>query len=164
VNSDHNEKEDIEMSNGQVSEGTRNFTLSDDIFRQPGLDLCSQMVYIILKSLGSESNFPVISEIAILGRMTDKQAMKALQDLVDLKILPHKLFRRMVGDFQDDRLSWAAKGLLIFCKENPHIQLHDLLELTSQSGEDELSIRNSLRELSQYGYLDEYPEWLQIAI
>ena len=38
------------MSNGQVSEGTRNFTLSDDIFRQPGLDLCSQMVYIILKS------------------------------------------------------------------------------------------------------------------
>jgi hypothetical protein len=60
VNSDHKEKEDIDMSNGQVSEGTRNFTLSDDIFRQPGLDLCSQMVYIILKSFGSESNFPVI--------------------------------------------------------------------------------------------------------
>lgn len=151
------------MSNGQVNEGTRNFALSDDIFRQPGLDLCSQMVYIILKSFGSESNFPELSEIAILGRMTDKQAMKALQDLVELKILPHKLFRRMVGDFQDDRLSWAAKGLLLFCKENPHIHLHELLELTSQSGEDEHSIRNSLKELSQYGYLDEYPVWQQIA-
>lgn len=151
------------MSNGQVIEGTRNFALSDDIFRQPGLDLCSQMVYIILKSFGSESNFPELSEIAILGRMTDKQAMKALQDLVELKILPHKLFRRMVGDFQDDRLSWAAKGLLLFCKENPHIHLHELLELTSQSGEDEHSIRNSLKELSQYGYLDEYPVWQQIA-
>ena len=151
------------MSNEQVNEGTRNFALSDDIFRQPGLDLCSQMVYIILKSFGSESNFPELSEIAILGRMTDKQTMKALQDLVELKILPHKLFRRMVGDFQDDRLSWAAKGLLLFCKENPHIHLHDLLELTSQSGEDEHSIRNSLKELSQYGYLDEYPVWQQIA-
>lgn len=151
------------MSNGQVNEGTRNFTLSVDIFRQPGLDLCSQMVYIILKSFGSESNFPELSEISILGRMTDKQTMKALQDLVELKVLPHKLFRRMVGDFQDDRLSWAAKGLLIFCKENPHIHLHDLLELTSQSYEDEHSIRNSLKELSQYGYLDEYPEWRQIA-
>lgn len=151
------------MSNGQASEGTRNFTLSDDIFHQPGLDLCSQMVYIILKSFSSESNFPELSEISKLGRITDKQAMKALQDLVELKILPHKLFRRMVGDFQDDRLSWASKGLLLFCKENPHIHLHDLLELTSQSDEDEHSIRKSLRELSQYGYLDEYPDWQQIA-
>ncbi|OAS16702.1 hypothetical protein [Paenibacillus oryzisoli] len=151
------------MSNGETNEGTRSFALSDDIFRQPGLDLHSQMVYIILKSFGSESNFPALSEIAILARMTDKQTMKALQDLVDLRILPHKLFRRMVGDFQDDRLSWAAKGLLIFCKENPHIHLHDLLELTSQSGEDELSIRNSLQELSQHGYLDEYPQWQHIA-
>lgn len=151
------------MSNEQANEGARNFTLSDDIFRLPGLDICSQMVFIILKSFASESNLPGLSDIAKLGRMTDKQTMKALQSLVELKILPHKLFRRMVGDFQDDRLSWAAKGLLIFCKENPQINLHDLLELAGQSGEDEHSIRKSLKELSQYGYLDEYPEWRQIA-
>ncbi|MDR6552409.1 hypothetical protein [Paenibacillus qinlingensis] len=151
------------MSNGETNEGTRSFALSDDIFRQPGLDLYSQMVYIILKSCGSESNFPELPVISKLARMTDKQTMKALQDLVELKILPHKLYRRMVGDFQDDRLSWAAKGLLLFCKENPHIHLDDLLELTCQSSEDEHSIRNSLKELSQYGYLDDYPEWRQIA-
>ncbi|SDO54375.1 hypothetical protein SAMN04487897_11677 [Paenibacillus sp. yr247] len=151
------------MSNGQANEGTRSFSISDDIFRQPGLDIFSQMVYIILKGFASESNFPELSVISKLGRMNDKQTMKALQSLVELKILPHKLFRRMVGDFQDDRLSWAAKGLLIFCKENPHINLHDLLELASESGEDEHSIRKALKELSQYGYLEEYPEWRQIA-
>lgn len=151
------------MSSGQANEGTRSFTLSDEVFHQPGLDICAQMVYIILKCFATESNFPKVSDIAKLGRMDDKQTVKALQTLVELKILPLKLFRRMVGVFQDDRLSWSAKGLLMFCKENPRTELPNLLELASQSGENEQNIRASLQELSQYGYLDEYPEWLELA-
>jgi hypothetical protein len=151
------------MSNEQTSEGTRNFTFSDEIFRQPGLDIYSQMTYIILKSFASDSNIPELSDISKLGRMDDKQSLKAMQKLVELKILSDKLFRRMVGDFKDDRLSWAAKGLLVFCKENPKISLQDLLELASDSGEDEHSVRKALKELSQYGYLEEYPEWRRIA-
>ncbi|MFD0698554.1 hypothetical protein ACFQZT_31250 [Paenibacillus sp. GCM10027628] len=151
------------MSTEQATAGTRNFTLSDEIFRQPGLDIYAQMVFIILRSFSSESSLPELSDIAKLGRMSDKQTMKALQCLVDLKILPHKLFRRMVGNFQDDRLSWAAKGLLIFCKDNPQIHMQDLLELAGDSGEDEHNIRRALQELSQCGYLEEYPEWRQMA-
>ncbi|TVY10744.1 hypothetical protein [Paenibacillus cremeus] len=151
------------MSYGQPHEGARNFTLSDDIFRQPGVDIFSQMVYIVLKGFASEAHLPDISVISKLGRMSDKQTMKALQNLVELKILSHKLFRRLVGDFQDDRLSWAAKGLLLFCKEHPQVELEHLVELAGQSGEDEESIRRSLQELYLYGYLDDYPEWQQIA-
>lgn len=151
------------MSNGQATESARHFTISDDIFRQPGLDIYSQMTCIILKGFSSESGLPELSEIAKLGRMNVKQVTKSLQSLVELKILPHKLFVRMVGSFQDDRLSWASKGLLLYCKEHPQVKLHDLVELTSESGEDELSIRNALRELNQHGYLEEYPEWRKIV-
>lgn len=150
------------MSNEPVNQNTREFAMSDDIFLQPGLDIYTQMVYIILKNFSTESNIPELSDISKLGRMNVKETMKALQSLVDLKLLSHKVFRRMVGDFRDDRLSWAAKGLLAFCKENPRINFQDLLELASESGEDEHSIRKALNELSQYGYLEQYPEWSQI--
>jgi hypothetical protein len=151
------------MSNGQASESTRSFTLSDEIFRIPGLDIYSQMAFIVLKSLASESAIPEVSDISRLGRMDDKQTMKGLQSLAERKVISHKLFRRMVGDFQDDRLSWAAKGLLLYCKENPETNLHDLLDLAAESGEDEHSIRKALMELSQYGYLEEYPVLRQFA-
>jgi DNA-binding MarR family transcriptional regulator len=137
--------------------------MSDDIFLQHGLDIYTQMAYINLKNFSAESNIPELSDISKLGRMDVKQTMKALQSLVELKFLSHKVFRRMVGDFRDDRLSWAAKGLLVFCKDNPQINFQDLLELASESGEDEHSIRKALNELSQYGYLEQYPEWSQIA-
>jgi DNA-binding MarR family transcriptional regulator len=151
------------MSNEPVNQSTGKFTMSDDIFLQPGLDIYTQMAYIILKNFSTESNIPELSDISKLGRMDVKQTMKALQSLVELKFLSHKVFRRMVGDFRDDRLSWAAKGLLVFCKDNPQINFQDLLELASESGEDEHSIRKALNELSQYGYLEQYPEWSQIA-
>jgi hypothetical protein len=151
------------MSNEPVNKSTGKFTMSDDIFLQPGLDIYTQMAYIILKNFSTESNIPELSDISKLGRMDVKQTMKALQSLVELKFLSHKVFRRMVGDFRDDRLSWAAKGLLVFCKDNPQINFQDLLELASESGEDEHSIRKALNELSQYGYLEQYPEWSQIA-
>jgi hypothetical protein len=151
------------MSNEPVNKSTGNFTMSDDIFLQPGLDIYTQMAYIILKNFSTESNIPELSDISKLGRMDVKQTMKALQSLVELKFLSHKVFRLMVGDFRDDRLSWAAKGLLVFCKDNPQINFQDLLELASESGEDEHSIRKALNELSQYGYLEQYPEWSQIV-
>lgn len=151
------------MENGQAKDTARHFNLSDEIFRHPGMDIYTQMTFIILKCFSSESNIPGLSDIAKLGRMNLKQATKSLQNLVELKIVSHKVFRRMVGDFQDDRLSWAAKGLLTFCKEHPNISLNDLLELSSESGEDEHSIRKALKELSQYGYLEEYPGWNNIA-
>jgi hypothetical protein len=151
------------MSNEPVNKSTGKFTMSDDIFLQPGLDIYTQMAYIILKNFSTESNIPELSDISKLGRMDVKQTMKALQSLVELKLLSHKAFQRMVGDFRDDRLSWAAKGLLVFCKDNPQINFQDLLELASESGEDELSIRKALNELSQYGYLEQYPEWNQIV-
>lgn len=112
------------MDNGQAKDAAR---LSDEVFHHPGMDIYTQMTFIVLKCFYSESNMPGLSDIAKLGRMSIKQATKALQQLVELRIVSHKIFRRMVGDFQDDRLSWAAKGLLTFCKENPSIDLSDLL-------------------------------------
>ncbi|WP_409343583.1 hypothetical protein [Paenibacillus sp. MBLB4367] len=151
------------MAGGQASESTRNFTISNEIFHQPGLDIYAQMTYIVLKCYSSESHLPQVADISRLGRMNDKQTMKGLQTLVEIKLLPVKVFRQMIGDFQDDRLSWAAKGLLTFCKEHPDTNIQQLLELSSESGEDEHSIRKALKELSQFGYLEDYPEWSKLA-
>ncbi|NOV02671.1 hypothetical protein [Paenibacillus planticolens] len=151
------------MDNEQAREATRHFTVTDDLFRYPGMDIYTQMMVILLKCFSSESNIPELVDLARLGRMNLKQATKAMQNLVEMKIISQKMFRRMVGDFQDDRLSWAAKGLLAFCKEHPTIDINDLLDLSSESGEEESSIRRALTELHQYGYLDEYPAWSQIA-
>ncbi|MFC4766700.1 hypothetical protein [Effusibacillus consociatus] len=89
------------------------------------------------------------------GRMNSKQATRALQHLVELNILPHKVFREIVGDFGDDRLSWAAKGILVYLKNNPDAGLEDLKELAGQSKDDELSIQSALEELKRYSYLEE---------
>ncbi|RAV19347.1 hypothetical protein [Paenibacillus contaminans] len=151
------------MTGGQASEHARSFLVSNDIFHQPELDIYSQMTYIVLKSCSSEAHLPEVSDIARLGRMNVKQVLRGLQTLVEVKLLTNKIYRQMIGDFQDDRLSWAAKGLLAFCKENPNGNIDELLELSSESGEDEHSIRRALKELGQYGYLEEYPEWSKIA-
>lgn len=145
------------------AQAVRNFTVSTDIFNQPDLDIYAQMIYIVLSSSTSESSMPTLSGIAVKGRMTPKQAVKAMQSLVNLKLIPHKLFSQMIGEFQDDRLSWAAKGLLTYCKQQPTITIAELLQLSDQSGEDEQSIRRALIELRDAGYLEEYPEISRLA-
>jgi hypothetical protein len=141
----------------------RNFTVSTEIFYNPSLDIYSQMIYIVLSSSTADSASLTIDEVAKKGRMTTKYAIKAMQALVDEQLIPHKLFRKMIGEFQDDRLSWAAKGLLTYCKEHKGITLPELLALSDQSGEDEQSIRKALMELERNGYLEEFPELSKLA-
>ncbi|MEK4248066.1 hypothetical protein [Paenibacillus sp. FSL W7-1287] len=136
----------------------RNFTVSTEIFFKPNLDIYAQMTYIVLSSSTSDAASLTIEEIAKKGRMSAKQAVKSMQALIEEKLIPHKLFRKMIGEFQDDRLSWAAKGLLTYCKENPSITIAELLDLSDQSGEDENSIRKALLELERHGYFEELPE------
>src|SRR5579875_173348 len=146
------------MTSPGRSDNVRNFTLSTEIFETPNLDIYAQMACIVLHSYSSESAPPSLSEIARQGRMNTKQATKALQALVDLNILPHKVYREIIGEFADDRLSWAAKGLLVFCRKSPNTTFDELIELSSQSGEDQRSIRRALDELRRYGYLDDLPQ------
>ncbi|WP_169084170.1 hypothetical protein [Paenibacillus sp. PL91] len=141
----------------------RNFTVSTEIFYNQSLDIYSQMIYIVLSSSTADSASLTIDEVAKKGRMTTKYAIKAMQALVDEQLIPHKLFRKMIGEFQDDRLSWAAKGLLTYCKEHKDISLSELLALSDQSGEDEQSIRKALMELERNGYLEDFPELSKLA-
>jgi hypothetical protein len=146
------------MSTELSPSNVRNFTVSTEIFYKPSLDIYSQMIYIVLSSSTADSTSLTIDEVAKKGRMTTKYAIKAMQALVDEQLIPHKLFRKMIGEFQDDRLSWAAKGLLTYCKEHKDISLPELLALSDQSGEDEQSIRKALMELERNGYLEDFPE------
>ncbi|WP_337100708.1 hypothetical protein [Paenibacillus sp. YIM B09110] len=151
------------MTNEMKQIDVRNFTVSTEIFFKPNLDIYSQMIYIVLSSRTSEASTLTLSEVSRKGRMTVKEAIKAMQSLVDQQLIPHKLFRKMIGEFQDDRLSWAAKGLLTYCKQQPDISMQELLALSDQSGEDENSIRKALIELELNGYLEEFPELRKIA-
>lgn len=152
------EKRGLRLANGQAVEGTRNFMLSTEIFGHEKLDIYAQMVCIVLRSYTGESTSPTLERIAEMGRMSPQQAARSLQSLVQFKILPHKLFREILGQFADDRLTWTAKGILAYCKENPQATLTKLMELSSQSGEDENSLRKALKELSRHGYLDDFSE------
>ncbi|MCA0756260.1 hypothetical protein KP806_14485 [Paenibacillus sp. N4] len=145
------------------SSSIRNFTVSTEIFYKPSLDIYSQMMYIVLSASIADSASLTINEVAAKGRMTPKQAIKALQLLVDEQLIPHKVFRKMIGEFQDDRLSWAAKGLLTYCKEHRDITIAELLQLSDQSGESEQNIRRALSELDRNGYLEDYPELSRLA-
>ncbi|WP_141503543.1 hypothetical protein [Paenibacillus luteus] len=151
------------MTTELTPSNVRNFTVSTEIFYNPSLDIYSQMIYIVLSSSTVDSASLTIDEVAKKGRMTTKNAIKAMQALVDEQLIPHKLFRKMIGEFQDDRLSWAAKGLLTYCKENRGITLEELLALSDQSGEDEQSIRKAIMELEKNGYLEEFPELSKLA-
>lgn len=151
------------MTTELTPSSVRNFTVSTEIFYNPNLDIYSQMIYIVLSSSTADSTSLTIDEVAKKGRMSTKHAIKAMQALVNEQLIPHKLFRKMIGEFQDDRLSWAAKGLLTYCKEHRDITLSELLMLSDQSGEDEQSIRRALRELERNGYLEEFPELIKLA-
>lgn len=135
---------------------TGQFSLHD-FFKIPDLDIYQQMICIVLSALTSDKSVGTlsISEIASHGRMTSKQATSALQALVDKKILTHKAFREIVGDFGDDRLSWMAKGLLVFLKQHPRITFEELVELSGQSEDQEHALREGLNDLRRFGYLDE---------
>jgi hypothetical protein len=135
------------------SGGTRQFSVSE-IMQVPGLDIYEQMVCIVLSTFIQEASasIPDMKEIANLGRMSSRETTQALQNLVERGILPHKVFREIVGDFRDSRLSWAAKGLLVFMEKHPKIDLDELLEL---SGDDKMTILQGLRDLKDFGYLEE---------
>ncbi|WAH37778.1 hypothetical protein [Alicyclobacillus dauci] len=150
------------MSDPQSSDNVRNFTISTEIFDNPDLDIYTQMTCIVLSSYSTEQAPPSLEQISRKGRMDKTKATRALQQLVELKILSHRVFRGIIGDFSDDRLSWAAKGLLLFCKENPHATLDQFSELSSQSHDDQNSLRRALYELKRYGYLEEFPQVNQI--
>jgi hypothetical protein len=150
------------MANGQAVENVRSFTVTMELFDHPNLDIYGQMVCIVLQSY-PQGSVPTLNEISRLGRMTSKQATRALQQLVDRKILSHKLFREIVGQFADDRLTWAAKGILAYCIEHPHTDVAELLELSSQSGQPEHHLHEVLGELNRYGYLDDYSELKKAA-
>lgn len=136
-------------SSGQA----RQFTVSE-ILTVPGLNIYEQMVCIVLSTYIQEtsSTIPDVSELASLGRMTFKETLHALQGLVERKVLPHKIYREIVGDFRDTRLSWTAKGLLIFLEKQPRVRLEELLEL---SNDDQSAIMQALRDLQSLGYLEE---------
>ncbi|UVI32757.1 hypothetical protein [Paenibacillus spongiae] len=151
------------MNPEQSNASIRNFTLSSEIFMHANLDIYSQMTYIVLSSYMSESNRPSLAEIAQKGRMSTKQAMNSMQRLVFHKLIPHKFYRQMINEFQDDRLSWSAKGLLTYCKENTVTSIDELLVLCDQTDEDEQSIRKALDELKSAGYLEDYPELNRIV-
>lgn len=152
------------MSTAQPAETSkRNFMMSTEIFEQPNIDIYAQMIFVVMRSYTGDAPVPTLDELARYGRMTDKQAVKALQDLVNHRILTHKLFRQIIGDFADDRLSWAAKGILAFCKDHRMAGLRDIMNLASQSGDNEHTIRKALRELRDLGYLEDYPELKKTA-
>lgn len=132
---------------------------TEDILTVPGLDIYQQMTCIILNiSSDKGAHLYTVSEIADLGRMTKKEATNSLQALVEKKILSHKAFREIIGDFGDDRLSWTAKGILAFMKKNPRITFEELVGLSGQSFDDEHVVRTALEDLRRLGYLDELAE------
>ncbi|MDB5083710.1 MAG: hypothetical protein JWN30_596 [Bacilli bacterium] len=129
-----------------------------DLFEFPDLTLQEQMVSIILSGTANDQSPPKIAEISRRGRMSSKHVMTALQGIAEKKILPHKVFRTIVGEFGDDRLSWAAKGMLTYLKNNSGVKMQDLIELAEKSSDDERMIRNVLDELRNYGYLEDVME------
>ncbi|SDW20876.1 hypothetical protein [Paenibacillus sp. CF384] len=151
------------MSQESTAASARSFTVSGEIFSMPNLDIYAQMTYIVLSSGASDSLSLSVPDMARKGRMTIKQVIKAMQDLTEQKLISHKVFRHLIGEFQDDRLSWSAKGLLTYCKEHPSTSVDELIALSDQSDENETTIRKALLELKHAGYLEDYPELRQIA-
>lgn len=131
----------------------RMISVNTELFELENLNIYELMAGLILSSYTNEPVPPALRELAQLGRMNDKQATNALQGLLDKGVLPNKVFRMILGNFGDDRLSWAAKGLLLYLKEHPDTNLSELFE---KSKDDETTIRFELEELKRYGYLDEF--------
>ncbi|NOU92585.1 hypothetical protein GC093_04990 [Paenibacillus sp. LMG 31456] len=129
------------------------FTISE-ILKVPGLDVYEQMVCFVLNNLINDGNsLPTVAEVASKGRMSSKEATQAMQNLVEKKIIPLRVFREMVGNYGDSRLSWAAKGLLLYLKQHEGNTLSDLLEV---SKDDTDNILIELKELHRLGYLEDH--------
>lgn len=137
---------------------TRHFSIQE-ILKVPDLDIYQQMVCMILSTYVSTaaSSIPSVEEISAHGRMSFKEATTALQQLAEQKVLPHKVFRNIVGDFGDNRLSWAAKGLLLYLQEHPRATLNELLDMSMN---DKDVICQELEYLRRYGYIGEENESL----
>jgi hypothetical protein len=140
------------LTTSTVPVSKRTFSVNAELFEISGINTYELMIGIILSSFTNDPIPPNVDEIAQLGRMNTKQTTAALQGLLEKGILPDKVFRRILGEYGDPRLSWAAKGLLSYLKNNPQI---DLSELAEKSIDDETSVRYELEELKRYGYLDE---------
>ncbi|SEO94135.1 hypothetical protein [Paenibacillus sp. OV219] len=151
------------MATESAATAARSFTVSTEVFTNPHLDIYSQMIYIVLSSSAADSMSLSLSDMASKGRMSVKQVIKATRDLSDHKLISHKMFKHLVGEFNDDRLSWAAKGLLTYFKANPNTSLEELIALSDQSSQDENSVILALQELKHSGYLDDYPELKRIT-
>jgi hypothetical protein len=95
--------------------------------------------------------------------MSTKQVIKALQHLLEEKLIPLKLFRQLIDEFHDDRLSWSAKGLLTYCKKHAVSSLDELIAMCNQTDESEQSVKKALSELKTHGYLEEFPELSKFA-
>lgn len=137
---------------------TRHFSIQE-ILKVPDLDIYQQMVCMVLSTYinTAASGIPSIADIAVQGRMSIKETTTALQQLAEQKVLPHKVFRDIVGDFGDNRLSWAAKGLLLYIQEHPHATLQELLDMSMN---DKEVICQELEHLRRYGYFSEENEGL----
>ncbi|GCL70213.1 hypothetical protein [Paenibacillus naphthalenovorans] len=146
------------MTTLQQAHPPRHFSIQE-ILKVPGLDIYQQMVCVVLSTYVNmaASGIPSVEEIAAQGRMSTKEATTALQQLAEQKVLPHKVFRDIVGDFGDNRLSWAAKGLLLYLQDHPRATLQELMDI---SANDKEAIRQELENLRRYGYIDEENEAL----
>ncbi|MFE5318067.1 hypothetical protein ACFQ88_05060 [Paenibacillus sp. NPDC056579] len=142
------------MSNVSHANHPQPFTISE-IFKVPELNVYEQMVCIVLSSmLQSGASHPTVADIAGIGRMSSKQTSEALQSLVEKRVIPLRVFRDILGDYGDSRLSWAAKGMLVYLKQHEGNTLSDLYEV---SNDDADHIMMELKELQRFGYLDEHP-------
>jgi hypothetical protein len=141
------------VPNLTYTNGSQPFTISE-IFKVPDLDIYEQMVCFVLNSFVQDSGsaIPTVAEVAAKGRMTAQEATIALQNLVTKHVIPLKVFREIVGDYGDSRLSWAAKGLLVFLKNHQGKSLDELVELSKDQRE---SLVAELEELRKLGYLDD---------
>ncbi|PZE20513.1 hypothetical protein [Paenibacillus xerothermodurans] len=131
---------------------SQSFTISE-IFKVPELDIYQQMVCFVLNNViqaGSPTP-PTVTEVAAKGRMSVQDATTALQSLSEKKLIPFKVFRDIVGDYGDRRLSWAAKGLLLYLNSHPGATVDEMVEL---SNNDRDALQAELKELQKLGYLE----------
>ncbi|UUZ84076.1 hypothetical protein LJK88_10140 [Paenibacillus sp. P26] len=119
-----------------------------EILKVPDLNIYEQMICIVLSTYITEppSAPPSVSVLAGQGRMSFNEANEALQSLVERKILPHRIFREIVGDFGDNRLSWAAKGPLVFLQNHPRLSLDEPLQF---SKDDSHTVLSGLQDLKR---------------
>jgi len=86
--------------------------------------------------------------------MTRRRPVKPLLDATIVRV--HKTGKFVMVDnavFEDERLSWEARGLLGYLLSKPDNWQVRLFDLVRRGPAGEHKIRRMLRELEQYGYL-----------